>query len=919
MALIIAFGLVAPHPSRALAPTASIATVIVPANVGEGEDIDIEVTVQYEFQSGTSVRLFAEHNGINEDLVEDVLEGTGHANYTLTVSTSSSKDPDDIARIRVKLYYYTDPLEAPVIVSSETHEVTIGTTAQSVLEPAASTIHLYPTAPNSTTITVDPRAASLPGPVNLHVTANLPPGVELSLSTDYISPSTGATEVTLNATLDATEAASIRLPQDVEVTISATSGGFREADTLTLSLRPAEWLVMLYLAADTDPDLQGSLLNNLNDVLTVTRTQPTPKVGYLTLLDLREDATVAGTRLTGDRAILHQIRDGELVLIRDWGPTDMSEKGTLGGFITEATKNIPSERRLLVIGDHGAGYYRGLVKDHHQGDGYIDVTSLAEALENHEIDVLGLDACHMAQFEVAYALRESADYIILSQIEMPGEGYAYEEFLEGLAMNPETEPLDLARGIVLAHEGKYDGSEGAQYSFGMSTTLSAIDASKLGGLKDSLEDLGGIISERFGSLSEEQKKDLKKIVTRFYYDQVEVANYRWIYADIRHVASQIYEKIGNTRIRSAAEGVVTALDSAVVADTGRLFNRGGGFNETESKFHGLSVFLPHWDYVKYLKEYSNTPIVASMPRWWSFLNHYSSFVINVARQIEAKLEHPDHQLYLHVYDGEGNHLGYEPSLLDYSREQIERGIHGSDYVDYGNGTTVASIPARSGEFTFTVDGSRMEEDAESYTITYTLVEGGETVWSQTYEGTINLNELHITLVTVTEEGVSIGDPPSDEREEETYTARIVGLEVPDEVDAGSSFTVGLTVSYEFITPTEMSPGVYDPETETWIVEEYETLEGNGSRTYSFELTAPEGEITWALEAGVWYYLESEWTHDEEGYADTFEIAVIIEEEDVDNGDGRIPGFPFETVVLGAAVAVLILLYTRRDPSFSLAT
>lgn len=139
------------------------------------------------------------------------------------------------------------------------------------------------------------------------------------------------------------------------------------------------------------------------------------------------------------------------------------------------------------------------------------------------------------------------------------------------------------------------------------------------------------------------------------------------------------------------------------------------------------------------------------------------------------------------------------------------------------------------------------------------------------------------------------------------------------MDAGSSFTVGLTVSYEFTTPTEMSPGIYDPETETWIVEEYETLEGNGTRTYGFELTASEEGMTWALEAGVWYYLESEWTHDEEGYADTFEITVIIEEEVNDNGGGGIPGFPFEAVVLGLAVAVLIQLYTRRDPSFSLAT
>jgi len=916
MTLLIASVLVAPHPSWAQAPSASIATVILPANVGEGEGIEIEVTVQYEFTAETSVRLFAEHNGIQEGLAEDSFEGTGHANFTLTVSTSPSKDPDDIARIRVKLYYYPNPLEPPVIVTSETYEVTIGTTAQSVLEAAATTIHLYPTAPNSTIITVDPRAASIPGPVNLHLAANLPPGVEAFLSTDYIPPSGGATEITLSVSLDATMAASLRLPQDVEVTVSATSGGFREADTLTLSLRPAEWLVMLFLAADTEPDLQSSILNNLEDVITVSQAHPSPKIGYFALLDLRNEATVAGTRLEGDSARLLQISEGELDVVRDLGPTDMSATDVLSGFITEAKQLIPSERFLLIIGAHGAGYYTGVVNDHHQGDGYIDVQSLAEALEDHDIDVLGLDASHMAQFEVAYALREAADYILLSQIVMPGEGFAYREFLRDLALNPETGSLDLARGIAMAHEEKYDGSEGALYPYGISTTLSAIDTSKLSELKDSLEDLGGAISERFGSLSEAQKNALKNVANRFYETQAEVAGYRWIYADIRHIASKISEMTDDTRIRPAAVGVVEAFDSAVVANAGRLFERSGEYDEAESKFHGLSLFLPHRDYVKSVSEFSKTPIVASMPRWWFFINVYVPLVDDEARQIQVKLEHPAYQLYLHVYDDAGNHLGYDPSILPYSREQVDRGINGSDYVDYGNGTKVAYIPADAGSLRFTVDGSHMEGDSESYTLTYVLIEGSETVWSQTYEGTIHSNELHITPGTATEDSITIGDTVFQGREEPTYTARIIDLEAPVEVDAGASVTVELTVSYAFTVPTEMSPGIYDSEAEAWIEEVYDTLQGEGTKTYSFELTAPDEEVSWSLEVGVWYYMDEEWTHDEEGYAEAFEIAVTVEEDD-DNERRGIPGFPVEAMVLGLAVAVLLQRYSRRDRSLSL--
>ncbi len=135
-------------------------------------------------------------------------------------------------------------------------------------------------------------------------------------------------------------------------------------------------------------------------------------------------------------------------------------------------------------------------------------------------------------------------------------------------------------------------------------------------------------------------------------------------------------------------------------------------------------------------------------------------------------------------------------------------------------------------------------------------------------------------------------------------ASVVDLEAPSEVYTGASFTVEFTVSYEFTVPTEMSPGIYDVEAETWIVEEYETLVGEGTTTYSFELTAPEEEGTWSLEADVWYSLEDEWTERtiEPGSWEAFEISVVNE-----GGGGGIPGFPYISIAFG-----LILVLLLRD-------
>jgi len=50
------------------------------------------------------------------------------------------------------------------------------------------------------------------------------------------------------------------------------------------------------------------------------------------------------------------------------------------------------------------------------------------------------------------------------------------------------------------------------------------------------------------------------------------------------------------------------------------------------------------------------------------------------------------------------------------------------------------------------------------------------------------------------------------------------------------------VSYEFNELTEIGTGIFDVEAETWITEEYETIVGSGTKTYRFELTAPEDGV-----------------------------------------------------------------------------
>ncbi len=111
-------------------------------------------------------------------------------------------------------------------------------------------------------------------------------------------------------------------------------------------------------------------------------------------------------------------------------------------------------------------------------------------------------------------------------------------------------------------------------------------------------------------------------------------------------------------------------------------------------------------------------------------------------------------------------------------------------------------------------------------------------------------------------------------QEETYSASLVSVEAPNEVYVGDAITVELTVSYEFTVPTAMSSKIFDAGTEMWIAEDSDTLVGTGTKTYSFELTAPTEEGTLALEASVWYISEGELIHDETDWSELFSIDVI---------------------------------------------
>lgn len=79
---------------------------------------------------------------------------------------------------------------------------------------------------------------------------------------------------------------------------------------------------------------------------------------------------------------------------------------------------------------------------------------IAESIEQ-KLDLIGMDACLMANLEVAYQLRNNVGYMVASEELVPGHSWPYDLIYGALCADPAQEPRDLAARVVHDYVGYY--------------------------------------------------------------------------------------------------------------------------------------------------------------------------------------------------------------------------------------------------------------------------------------------------------------------------------------------------------------------------------------------------------------------------------------------------------------------------------
>ena len=142
-----------------------------------------------------------------------------------------------------------------------------------------------------------------------------------------------------------------------------------------------------------------------------------------------------------------------------------------------------AERYSLIFGSHATGWLPvDASKSRSFGDdsgAKINIPDLSKALAQSGIhfDYILFDACLMSQVEVAYELRNAADYLILSPAEVMSAGFPYFKMTKYLlsADNSEQSAINIAKDFIDYYKNEYS------YSWG---TIAVIKTNEISALAD---------------------------------------------------------------------------------------------------------------------------------------------------------------------------------------------------------------------------------------------------------------------------------------------------------------------------------------------------------------------------------------------------------------------------------------------------
>lgn len=360
-------------------------------------------------------------------------------------------------------------------------------------------------------------------------------------------------------------------PGTYTVTLTIERDGEEQtfSQTIVVKQGKAEWLILNYFAGNNN--LEDYLVNDLQEM---EKAGGSNDVVSLVMLNSRKAGGVAKyykiekhTEHTANQILSPVVND-------DLGSANMASPGVLRDFIEWGIENYPAKRYMLVINSHGGGW-TGICPQEDNGE-LMKMDEFGEALGNVYFDAIVFHSCLMGTVEVAYEIRDNAEYMVASPGNMPAVSVlAADVWLNNLIDSPFQETKTLVKDIA---KSVYERSQES----GLPTAISVTDLSKIQTLISDINDFRkNMLNLNHGCWNEVKKAWDASVVNG-------IDSYTPILRDLRLFVSNL-SKSGNKildipLIKNSIEDVKKTLEEDVVIMKYNSNSYSGG---------GLTIHFPH--------------------------------------------------------------------------------------------------------------------------------------------------------------------------------------------------------------------------------------------------------------------------------------------------------------------------------------
>jgi hypothetical protein len=394
---------------------------------------------------------------------------------------------------------------------------------------------------------------------------------------------------------------------------SAWSGGME----FTIDL-PAEWTVMIYLAADNSFENAA-----ITDFLKMASIGSNANINIMAQFDrsVFSYATSYGDWKTTKRFyITKDMTPTAANALSDLGELNMGAEATLQDFITWAKAAYPANHYALILWGGGEGWHprspddplllapEGISWDNGDYISNIELSNVLDAITTqgaNKLDLLGLDAPYMATIEVDYHLSPYAVARASSQKTGPIEGWPYDTILADLTANPTWTGQQLADDVATRYYAyvteaysqsalRFDVSSGTSY---FTDLVNAVETLANAMIANMAAEKTNIASARLAS----------------YQFSVNISPYI-NYIDLYDFASELKNLSSNTDIDNACDGVMNTITAAISNN-----------QADDTAMHGITIYFPrnanNWTGSNKL-EYTTYQYFARDTHWDEFLDLY---------------------------------------------------------------------------------------------------------------------------------------------------------------------------------------------------------------------------------------------------------------------------------------------------------